>query len=128
MLFSADLCSTTDSPTIKVAIIYIDVDRMIAATPVKIGINVVDKPVVSPARVRYKIAVTIILTILRTYTRIPEMNFIRLVEVHTTSKINVPTTAQDHNTYNVFAHKGKSRLITNKIDIAAIKIAIPNRV
>jgi hypothetical protein len=104
------------------------VDKIIAATPVNIGINTVVKPAVIDALVRYNIAVTIMLTILKTYTIIPEINFIRLVVVQTTSNINVPITAHDQSVYNTCAHIGTARFRINNIASDAINIAMPNNV
>ena len=65
MLFNADLCSTTDSPTTNVAIIYTEVDNTTAATPANIGIKVDVSPAVRVDLVIYKIAVTMMLATLK---------------------------------------------------------------
>jgi hypothetical protein len=104
------------------------VDIIIAAVPVNTGINTAVKPAVSVELTKYKIAVTMILTILNTYTSIPEMNLWRRIEVHTISNINVPITVQDQIMYKTFDHIGNARFMVNKIVIAAIIIAIPNNV
>ena len=104
------------------------VDIITAAMPAYIGINVAVNPAVRLARTKYRMAVTTMLTMLKIYTIMPDINFMRLVEVQTTSKIKVPITAHDHNTYKTLAHSGNARLSENIIASAAIIIAIPNRV
>ena len=122
----AEACSTTASPTINVKIIYIEVERIIAAMPVKIGINALVRPVEKPFLVKYKRAVTTMLTMLKIYTINPEINFIRLVVVQITSNINVPITAQAHKIYRTFVHMGKVWVAVYKIETAPMIIAIPN--
>ena len=104
------------------------VDNIIAAMPVNVGINAAVSPVRKFARTRYNIDVTITLTTLNTYTKTPEINFMRLRDVHTISKISVAITAQAQMVYKTFAHIGKVRVMANKIDTAAIVTAMPNKV